>query len=185
MLELVAERGCGYVLMHIEGPPRVDRRARRLRRPRRPPEALVRRADRGGARPRRRPRSRSRSTRASTSTSRSTTTSRSCAASASCASSAGRSSSRSRARTSSAPSWPAPGRSGCRRQTASGRPPRPRRWRSPAGAEILRLHDRSALDALRTAAAIAGAASGDRPTVPTAMASAGAGVAAADRLGAR
>ena len=25
MLELVAERGCGYVLMHIEGPPRVDR----------------------------------------------------------------------------------------------------------------------------------------------------------------
>ncbi|MDX6587759.1 MAG: dihydropteroate synthase [Solirubrobacterales bacterium] len=25
MYELVAERGCGYVLMHIEGPPRVDR----------------------------------------------------------------------------------------------------------------------------------------------------------------
>ena len=25
MLGLVAERGCGYVLMHIEGPPRVDR----------------------------------------------------------------------------------------------------------------------------------------------------------------
>ena len=25
MLELVAERGCGYVLMHIEGPPRTDR----------------------------------------------------------------------------------------------------------------------------------------------------------------
>jgi dihydropteroate synthase len=25
MLSLVAERGCGYVLMHIEGPPRVDR----------------------------------------------------------------------------------------------------------------------------------------------------------------
>jgi dihydropteroate synthase len=25
MLELVAERGCGYVLMHIEGPPRADR----------------------------------------------------------------------------------------------------------------------------------------------------------------
>jgi dihydropteroate synthase len=24
-LELVADRGCGYVLMHIEGPPRVDR----------------------------------------------------------------------------------------------------------------------------------------------------------------
>lgn len=27
LLELVAERGCGYVLMHIEGPPRVDRPA--------------------------------------------------------------------------------------------------------------------------------------------------------------
>ena len=26
MFELVGERGCGYVLMHIEGPPRVDRR---------------------------------------------------------------------------------------------------------------------------------------------------------------
>jgi len=29
MFGLVAERGCGYVLMHIEGPPRVERRARR------------------------------------------------------------------------------------------------------------------------------------------------------------
>jgi dihydropteroate synthase len=29
MLELVAARGCGYVLMHIEGPPRVDRPAPR------------------------------------------------------------------------------------------------------------------------------------------------------------
>ncbi len=28
MLELVAETGCGYVLMHIEGPPRVDRPCR-------------------------------------------------------------------------------------------------------------------------------------------------------------
>jgi dihydropteroate synthase len=28
MFELVAETGCGYVLMHIEGPPRVDRPAR-------------------------------------------------------------------------------------------------------------------------------------------------------------
>ena len=27
MFELVAGSGCGYVLMHIEGPPRVDRRA--------------------------------------------------------------------------------------------------------------------------------------------------------------
>jgi dihydropteroate synthase len=27
MFELVAETGCGYVLMHIEGPPRVDRQA--------------------------------------------------------------------------------------------------------------------------------------------------------------
>jgi len=29
MFALVAETGCGYVLMHIEGPPRVDRPARR------------------------------------------------------------------------------------------------------------------------------------------------------------
>ena len=29
MFELVAETGCGYVLMHIEGPPRVDRGPRR------------------------------------------------------------------------------------------------------------------------------------------------------------
>jgi dihydropteroate synthase len=29
MFELVAERGCGYVLMHIEGPPRADRPPRR------------------------------------------------------------------------------------------------------------------------------------------------------------
>jgi dihydropteroate synthase len=29
MLEVVGERGCGYVLMHIEGPPRVDRPRRR------------------------------------------------------------------------------------------------------------------------------------------------------------
>jgi len=29
MLEAVAETGCGYVLMHIEGPPRVDRHAPR------------------------------------------------------------------------------------------------------------------------------------------------------------
>jgi dihydropteroate synthase len=29
MLDLVAESGCGYVLMHIEGPPRVDRPAPR------------------------------------------------------------------------------------------------------------------------------------------------------------
>jgi dihydropteroate synthase len=28
MLEMVADRGCGYVLMHIEGPPRVDREPR-------------------------------------------------------------------------------------------------------------------------------------------------------------
>jgi dihydropteroate synthase len=28
MFELVAETGCGYVLMHIEGPPRIDRAAR-------------------------------------------------------------------------------------------------------------------------------------------------------------
>ena len=39
MLELVAERGCGYVLMHIEGPPRVDREPPALRRPGRAPAA--------------------------------------------------------------------------------------------------------------------------------------------------
>jgi len=33
MLELVAERGCGYVLMHIEGPPRADREPSRHRNP--------------------------------------------------------------------------------------------------------------------------------------------------------
>jgi dihydropteroate synthase len=26
LLEIIGQRGCGYVLMHIEGPPRVDRR---------------------------------------------------------------------------------------------------------------------------------------------------------------
>jgi dihydropteroate synthase len=30
MFEVVAEGGCGYVLMHIEGPPRVDREPRRF-----------------------------------------------------------------------------------------------------------------------------------------------------------
>jgi dihydropteroate synthase len=33
MLELVADRGCGYVLMHIEGPPRTDREPARHRDP--------------------------------------------------------------------------------------------------------------------------------------------------------
>jgi dihydropteroate synthase len=33
MLELMADRGCGYVLMHIEGPPRVDREPRRYGNP--------------------------------------------------------------------------------------------------------------------------------------------------------
>ena len=46
MFELVAESGCGYVLMHIEGPPRVDRPAPRLRRRRRPPGRVVRGASR-------------------------------------------------------------------------------------------------------------------------------------------
>ena len=33
MLDVVAERGCGYVLMHIEGPPRADREPRGHRDP--------------------------------------------------------------------------------------------------------------------------------------------------------
>jgi len=33
MLDLVAARGCGYVLMHIEGPPRADREPSRHRNP--------------------------------------------------------------------------------------------------------------------------------------------------------
>ena len=106
------------VLMHIEGPPREDRARAALRRPRRPPEGLVRRADRGGAPRAGSPRSRSRSTPASTSTSASPTASRSCAGSASCASSAARSTSRSPARTCSARCSPAPGRSGCRAERA-------------------------------------------------------------------
>ena len=48
MLELVAERGCGYVLMHIEGPPRVDRPAPRYDDVVEPPARLVRRAARAG-----------------------------------------------------------------------------------------------------------------------------------------
>ena len=142
MLELVAERGCGYVLMHIEGPPRVDRAPPALRRRRSSTcRRWFARADRGARSRRGRPRSRSRSTPASTSTSASTTTSRSCAASASCARSAARCSSRSRARTSSARCWPAPGRSGCRPRSASGRPPPRRRWRSRRAPQVLRLHD--------------------------------------------
>ena len=129
MFELVAERGCGYVLMHIEGPPRVDRPPPRLRRRRRPPQGLVRGASRAGRGPGGRARSRSRSTPDSTSTSAPSRTSRSCGGSASCARSGCRSTSRSRARTSSAPCWPAPGRSGCRPASASGgRSPR-WRWR--------------------------------------------------------
>ncbi len=40
-------RGCGYVLMHIEGPPRVDRAPARLRRRGRAPEVVVRGESRG------------------------------------------------------------------------------------------------------------------------------------------
>ena len=155
MLELVAEAGCGYVLMHIEGPPRVDRDppaygdavehlkrwfAERI-------EAAI--ARRGG------PRSRSPSTRASTSTSRSTTTSRSCAGSASCASSAGRCSCRSRARTSSARCSPAPGSARLGPDEREGATAAATALAAAAGAELLRLHDASALDAMRVAAAIA------------------------------
>ena len=66
MLELVAERGCGYVLMHIEGPPRVDRAPRAYDDPVEHLQALVRASgsrravalgvDRGADRARPRPR---------------------------------------------------------------------------------------------------------------------------------
>ena len=68
MFELVAESGCGYVLMHIEGPPRVDRAAARLRRRRRPPAGPGSRGESSAPSPWGSPRSRSRSTPASTST---------------------------------------------------------------------------------------------------------------------
>ena len=162
------------------GPAARRSRAARPRRPGRPPEALVRRADPGGAASTASPRSRSRSTPASTSTSRSTTTSRSCGASASCATSAVRCSSPCRARTSSARCWRAPGR--------AGPPAAEREWATAAatalavaeGAEMVRLHDRSALDALRTAAAISGRR-GCQPRDPRRprMASPGASLAAA------
>ena len=152
MFELVAESGCGYVLMHIEGPPRVDRPWRRVRRRGRPPARPGSRGESSwpgslGSR-----RSRSPSTPDSTSTSAPSRTWRSCGGSASCARSACRSTSRSRARTSSAPCWPGPGRSGCR--------PGEREWGTVAavalavreGADVLRIHDRSSLQAMRVAA---------------------------------
>ena len=98
-------------------------------------------------------RSRSRSTRAWTSTSRSTTTLRSCGASVSCASSAAHC------------SWPV-GKDFLGAVLAGSWEGRvaaaEREWATAAattlavaeGAEMVRLHDRSALDALRTAAAI-------------------------------
>ena len=140
MFELVAERGCGYVLMHIEGPPRVDRPWREygdvVDHLKAWFEGRVELARELGV-----ARSRSRSTPDSTSTSAPTRTWRSCAGSASCGRWACRSTSRSRARTSSARSlagsweerWPAgrarvgdgrrggPGRARGRR-----RPPHPR-----------------------------------------------------------
>ena len=134
---------------------------RRLRRRGRPPEVLVRGESRAGPRALGSRRSRSRSTPDSTSTSAPSRTWRSCAGSASCARSACRSTSRSRARTSSAPCSPAPGRSGCRRASASGgRSPRSP-WRCARGADVLRIHDRSSLQAMRVAGAIR-RSSGDR-----------------------
>ena len=106
---------------------------------------------------RRRPPSRSRSTRASTSTSTPTTTSRSCAGSASCARSDARCSSPCRERTSSARSlagsWEARLDPGERRECGH---PAAAALAVADGAEILRLHDASALDAMRVAAAIGG-----------------------------
>ena len=157
MLELVAERGCGYVLMHIEGPPRVDRARAALRRRRSTTckagsasgsrravaAGVARGADR--ARPR-----------ASTSTSPPTTTSRSCAGSASCATLG-----RPAVRRALAQGLPrrgrsrARGRSGCRPDERGAATLAAAALAVAEGAEMLRLHDVEALDAMRVAAAIA------------------------------
>ena len=70
MFELVAATGCGYVLMHIEGPPRVDRPWREYDDVVDHMVALVRGEGRSGCGSWVSPTSRSRSTRGSTSTSR-------------------------------------------------------------------------------------------------------------------
>ena len=156
MLELVAERRCGYVLMHIEGPPRVDRPAPRYDDVVDHLLGLVRRAAGAGRGARGRSPSGSRSTRGSTSTSPPTTISRSCAASG-------------ELRELGRPLFVALSRKDFLGAVAAGS------WerrlepteRGPAtmaaaalavaaGAEVLRLHDAEALDAMRTAAAIAG-----------------------------
>ena len=153
-------RGCGLVLMHIEGPAARGRGRATFEDPVDHLQGLVRRADRAAAARRRRSPSRSCSTPGSTSTSASATASRCCAASPSCASWAGRSTSASPARTCWARCWPGPGRSGCRRRSGSGRRPPRRRWRVPQGGAIRRLHDASALQAMRIAGAIEARAGG-------------------------
>ena len=156
MLELVGQRGCGYVLMHIEGPPRVDREPVRSRRPGRLPDRLVRRAARDRSRARGRTRTRSRSIPGfDFDLSAFATTARSSPASASFGGSGARSSSPCRGRTSSARFSPAPGRSAAPPRSASGRPRRRRRWRSRPARRSCGFTTDRALDALRVAAAIA------------------------------
>ena len=162
LFDLAAERGCGLVLMHIEGRPREDRGPPRFDDP---VEHLkswfaerIEAAGERGSMP-----SSSCSTPASTSISGWPTASKSCAVWASCESSGARSTSASRARTCSARCSPARGRGGC--------PPERREWATCAatalavmrGADIHRLHDASALQAMRIAGAIAGGEAAARP----------------------
>ena len=128
-----------------------------LRRRGRAPRGVVRGAARSGPPSSGSSPSGSRSTRGSTSTSTPTTTSSSCAGSASCGRWAGRCSSPSRARTSSARSSPARGSKGPRPISAEAATLAATALAVAQGAEVLRLHDATALDAMRTAAAITGA----------------------------
>ena len=112
-----------------------------LRRRGRPPQGVVRRADRGAPSRPGVAEERSRSTRGSTSTSPSDDDLEILRRLGELRRSAARCSSPSRARTSSARSSRARGRGGCPRRARVRRPRRRRRWRSREGAEVLRLHD--------------------------------------------
>ncbi len=155
MFELVARDGLRLRADAHRGAAAGRSAGARLRRRGRAPEVLVRGESRAWPRDLGWQRSRSRSTPDSTSTSPPRRTWRSCGGSASCARSACRSTSRSRARTSSARFWRGAGRGGCR--------PGEREWGTVAaatlavreGADVLRIHDRGTLQAVRVAGRIA------------------------------